>query len=172
MKHKNILEAKIKLNSCNSCPGICCYNPPVLSSEEEIKTAQKYNAKLIAIQTFPKHYLVAVTKNEQDKCPFLDKDGKCSIYEERFETCRNYSCQLLKEEKSAISLFDDLSWLNNKSAATHPVFFSKEILENYNIPIENDYHKAMNQIYGLNISTFIGLLGMLIDNAKASGEFK
>ena len=78
----------------------------------------------------------------------------------------------MKEEKSAISLFDDLSWLNNKSATTRPVSFSRETLEKYNVPIENDYHKAMNQIYGLNISTFIGLLGTLIDNAKASGEFK
>ena len=79
--------------SCDICRGICCYTPPQLKNKNEYDIAVRNNAKKY-IRAFKqsngKYVLMLIKKN--GKCPFLD-NGKCKIYNERFEVCRLYKCR-------------------------------------------------------------------------------
>ena len=78
------LQTKKYQFECNQCFGLCCFNPPQLSSKEEIKKALKYKVHIICIK-LSGEYMCAITKNQKDQCPFLDENNKCSIYDNRFE---------------------------------------------------------------------------------------
>ena len=96
---------KFEKGLCDTCIGSCCYMPveiPIedlfeqgfldpfikeLDEKEQIKEALKLN--------FVKRYTPSSKKftlhQKKDlSCFFLDNNGRCSIYEKRFTTCRNH----------------------------------------------------------------------------------
>ncbi len=96
---------KFEKNLCDSCIGSCCYMPveiPLedlylqgfldpfykdLDDKDQIKEALKLK--------FVKRYTPSTKKftlhQKKDlSCFFLLENGRCSIYENRFSTCRNH----------------------------------------------------------------------------------
>jgi len=89
-------ENTIKFN-CNLCNGICCHNPPQIETIEELEFALDNGAKVVCMNfEHDKHkYYLTVLTNEEKFCPFFDTTSKkCKIYENRFNSCKRYRCQL------------------------------------------------------------------------------
>jgi Fe-S-cluster containining protein len=110
----------IKLD-CKKCGGLCCSNPPELYSLEEVERALKNGASVMYCN-IDNNKMYFVVKAIENKCPFLDKkDFNCSIYEERFEACKKYECEALKNNNKINGIdFFMLEFLkNNSSKATY-----------------------------------------------------
>lgn len=96
---------KFEKGLCDTCIGSCCYMPVEIPIEDlydqgfldpfikdydekdQIKEALKLN--------FVKRYTPSSKKftlyQKKDlSCHFLDNNGRCSIYQNRFSTCRNH----------------------------------------------------------------------------------
>ncbi len=96
---------KYQKDLCATCMGSCCYMPveiPIedlytyglldefykeLSIEEQIKTALKI--KTIKRYT-PSSKKFTLVQKPDNSCIYLDSKGLCTIYENRFSTCRNH----------------------------------------------------------------------------------
>jgi len=99
---------------CNLCEGICCYNPPQIANKKEYEFAKSQGAKIVAVKTSSGKYALAIAK-KNGKCPFLTEDNKCSIYENRFESCKNYKCGFFEKEiNSQINPIEFANVLNSK----------------------------------------------------------
>ena len=75
--------------SCDRCTGVCCTTPPVLTVEEAKNMGKE---KVIGLNVNGLYYLML--KPIEKVCPFL-VDAQCSIYESRFDFCKNYHCTAL-----------------------------------------------------------------------------
>jgi len=72
------------------CDASCCYNIPLDKMELERFSKDIVNP---VIETYPiGRGVLAITNEDPDKnkCPFLRKDYRCNIYENRPEVCRLY----------------------------------------------------------------------------------
>lgn len=79
------------------CGAVCCKNTAVLLTEEE-KDSGKYDFKeptegcdCANCQLMRQHNKVLLRRTK-DGCVYLDGSGKCSIYEDRPQTCQNFKC--------------------------------------------------------------------------------
>ena len=90
---------------CDSCLALCCYMPTELdapdlirmgiltefhlelSVREQVKDALKHPGVLRYASKSGKYTL---TQKLDGACYFLDKEHRCSVYENRPETCRNH----------------------------------------------------------------------------------
>jgi len=94
----------MKQFDCSLCAGMCCVTPPALASIEEIEKAQNLGANLKYCKIDNKEHIFIAKKG--NKCQFLDKDGNCSIYEDRFLTCKSFKCALLHKTTSYLTETD------------------------------------------------------------------
>lgn len=98
---------------CDECKGQCCTFPP-MSLREFKSIRKKYgipkNAIVIKNENIVNHnykhrYLMMALKPDNKTCAFL-VDGKCSVYDLRPKTCREYGvnpkmpCMYLYPEKA------------------------------------------------------------------------
>ena len=106
-EHLNDLSgwAKYKKGLCDDCIGTCCYMPvelPVkdlirlnildefhseLSLREQIKDALKHPAIL---RYTPSTEKFTLKQKPDGSCYYLDAQKKCTMYEQRPDTCRNH----------------------------------------------------------------------------------
>jgi Fe-S-cluster containining protein len=95
---------------CSRCTGVCCLTPPALYEEEIAKAySLKPDITIIAVEIKDNKYAVSIAKDsETDTCPFL-VEGKCSIYNDRFKACRDYTCKALD---NTVELMSKVSWSN------------------------------------------------------------
>jgi uncharacterized protein len=79
---------------CGACVG-CCTSSKFIHIRPTDKSALKAIPKEVMFQApgLPKGYYL-LGYNEIGHCPMF-KTGKCSIYESRPETCRQYDCRVL-----------------------------------------------------------------------------
>ena len=90
------MAASVKVElSCEKCGGLCCANPPQLNNFSEIEKALSKNVEVFYNKEDQVGVFFFVVKAINKQCPFLDKDFKCSIYEDRFEACKDYKCKAL-----------------------------------------------------------------------------
>lgn len=81
---------------CSECPGRCCSNRRWIFGFVRLTMAESEHQALAPhVQWFanpddPKRGLPYMSL--QPKCPFLQKDNRCGIYEERPKSCRSYVC--------------------------------------------------------------------------------
>jgi len=155
--------------TCDDCAGICCLNPPLLKSMEEGLRAKHLGAKIIAVKK-ENGYMIAIKKKD-DSCPFLDKNtGKCTIYEDRFEACKAYKCNLLDFDRriaiaviaNAETTITDL--LNSGKLFTEPPpLLSKEDIKKLNAKVIKDRNKLLQAIAATNIGTLNRLLAIIVN---------
>lgn len=96
---------KYREGLCNSCQALCCRLPVEVAPEElvtmglatadEVELGDKYLQKIPKLKKIIKRYnrksnkfLLEQTANND--CIFLDKHRRCSIYDQRPQTCRNH----------------------------------------------------------------------------------
>ncbi|OLS23102.1 MAG: hypothetical protein HeimC3_26520 [Candidatus Heimdallarchaeota archaeon LC_3] len=96
----------------------------------------------------------------KDKCLFLNKENKCSIYSERPLVCRTYPVQWKEQEKKRSNLFIDLSC---------PLAHEKPIQEMINWTKEPKNGKEMKKMGGL---AFDGIKGRFISIEFLKKNFK
>lgn len=72
---------------CKLCSGACCraFEEIPLTKEEHL------SGRYISEETKPGVYQLAVGSNRM--CPHLGFDNRCSVYNDRPQTCRVYSCR-------------------------------------------------------------------------------
>ncbi len=79
--------------ACGSCIGCCTSSYFIHIAPDETETLQRIPKALkFAAPVLPKGH-VLMGYDEQGRCPML-AGGKCSIYEHRPQTCRNYDCRV------------------------------------------------------------------------------
>ena len=93
------LKMKCKVSRCNAS---CCYNI-AFKNDELVRFADKIVNPVINIVWFGGVRLAMTASNmDNNKCPFLRKDYKCNIYENRPDVCRKFGqirelpCKYLK----------------------------------------------------------------------------
>ncbi|MEO5923984.1 MAG: YkgJ family cysteine cluster protein [Bryobacteraceae bacterium] len=83
-------EADVPCGSCTTC---CRASMFIHIEPEETQTIARIPRKLLfAAPGFPTGH-VLMGYNEQGHCPMF-VEGKCSIYEDRPQTCRSYDCRI------------------------------------------------------------------------------
>jgi|GEM_PF-1720585 len=81
---------------CSNCGG-CCSNIIVLT-RQELNTLTRYVSKK-KMKPHSSMPLVMATENTLDMtCPFLNSEGKCSIYHMRPMVCKTFVCNKSKAE--------------------------------------------------------------------------
>lgn len=83
--------SKCKTHKCHAC---CCYNIPFQCNELE-KYKDKIVTPVIATRRIGAFGVLAITTtlcdiNDKNRCPFLRKDYRCNIYEDRPSVCRKF----------------------------------------------------------------------------------
>ena len=141
--------------TCEICKGICCYNPPQIADENEYKTAKKYVKEYIrAFKLNNNDYALLLIKNNNNKCPFLE-NGKCKIYNERFNACKVYRCRDYEKDVKEYSLNEFIENLENTKEKVNTSFkifkVDKSFLEKENIEIIN-INEIMEQVYFTDVS--------------------
>ena len=102
-----IMEQKTKCRT-SKCNARCCYNIPFDENELERFADRIVNPVKFVSPVGPGRHgigLVAFTDEnpERNKCPFLRRDFKCNIYENRPEVCRLFGvidrlpCRFIKK---------------------------------------------------------------------------
>ena len=91
------------MNKCLGC-GKCCSNYLPLTDIEYKKLWS------IVKQNKLKPTLHLTERYPESVCPFLDKDNRCVIYEDRPSICSSYTCKKFYKK--------DFSGLNNKEKYT------------------------------------------------------
>ena len=147
---------------CSKCGGMCCANPPLLRTFEEGMRAKKYGVEIVASGNSDDGYLIAVSK-KKDVCPFLDRDtGNCKIYDERFESCRAYSCDLIgmgKKDALAEVMINPTSRLNTGLHTEKPKPLSRSQVRMIGAKIINSRNKLLQKIAATDLSTFVEMVG-------------
>jgi len=126
---------RIKLSDCNECNALCCANPPMLQSEQEIAFAKSKGVELLAYTKDNYHYFIMIAK-KNGYCPFL-LNNRCSVYDNRFNSCKEYTCKMLGDNGADIiklCLGGDMKPVN----LIHPALFSREVINKQNIKIASD----------------------------------
>src|SRR3990167_2428562 len=86
-----INKGKQKL-PCEICKGKCCTFPAM--SKREFKTIRKYYKIPDGTVFLKTEYFVGqitpVSERDLKTCTFLDKNGRCSVYQHRPLTCKSY----------------------------------------------------------------------------------
>jgi len=171
------LNEKISL-TCDSCNGVCCFNPPTLTNVDEVKialqNAERFNAEVIFFEHDQDNYLVAIAKSDDYKCPFLSKEGKCNIYDQRFNVCKEYKCSAIKNGYVDIKDLISGEFLNdyeniNKAKKKIPFIkkgdlkeiFSEKSYEKY-IFKTKDLTEMSKKIYGVPADLFAGKISEII----------
>lgn len=100
---------KYKGDLCQSCYATCCTMPVEirasdlirlgLTDEDEIeqsskKVAQRLIKEGILSQYREKTGLFMVTQKSNDDCFFLDSNRRCTVYENRPDTCRKFPSEI------------------------------------------------------------------------------
>ena len=151
---------------CMDCEGICCLNPPQLNSIEEIKRAKDLGAEVVSVEFEPGKF-VAVIAQKNKMCPFLEKDGKCSIYDYRFKACREYSCALIGETDQEV--FKKLSNPHNaikmfqSKVISMPNFFSRKEIEDNGVKIMKR-SEILEKTVKVNLHDFASKVIQLLSN--------
>jgi Predicted Fe-S-cluster oxidoreductase len=88
----------MQVKRCNSCPGLCCVvaGEIKLTYEEAKRVATQFNKNISDIaNVFVKDgkTLLLLKKGPGLVCPFLGSDNRCTIYEIRPKTCKEYTCK-------------------------------------------------------------------------------
>ncbi len=79
---------------CGECVGCCTSSKFILVRPTDAKAKSVIPEELLfPAPGLPKGYML-MGYNERGHCPMF-KSGKCSIYEARPETCRQYDCRVL-----------------------------------------------------------------------------
>ena len=96
---------------CGECVGCCSSSQFIHIRPQETKTLSRIPRKLLfSAPLLPKGHMV-LGYDETGHCPMFIK-GKCSIYEHRPLTCRNYDCRIFSA--AGIVADDDDKGLINK----------------------------------------------------------
>ena len=124
--------------NCELCKGVCCLNPPNVRVYEGSK-AVEMGASLISFRT-SRGYYVSIRPNG-DTCPFWE-NGNCSVYENRFQACRNFECEMIgKDVREIVSVndVDDMikSFTASKERSINDdgVFWSEKEIEKYGVSV-------------------------------------
>jgi Fe-S-cluster containining protein len=120
-----------KNNQC-SCCGTCCDNILLLTSDEiyQIKHyIKQHNIKCVNRNTI---------FNYAGKCPFLNEQNKCNIYEVRPKVCQTFICNDDPRE--------DLDYQNIKAINMIATFYPKEYCQNIDLSYYNDKIKVLSNI--------------------------
>lgn len=79
---------------CGDCVGCCTSSKFILVRPSDVAAKSVIPGEvLFPAPGLPKGFLL-MGYNERGHCPMFE-DGKCSIYESRPETCRQYDCRVL-----------------------------------------------------------------------------
>ena len=133
--------------TCDNCPGICCINPPTCESIEEIEFAISKGVKLIAFPESKDNYFVMLDRKD-GHCPFLNKDGKCDVYDNRFEVCKKFVCRSCDNELDFPIKPEEFDFSNvNIDPSFQGKKFSKDIVDKYNIEVEDNERRLIERIY-------------------------
>jgi len=94
-----VTSDKIDLNieaslPCDACNSFCCSSDVLFDSDEIKRLKNKYRSVFKRVKILdsevPNHYRLRLKGKGGDKCVFLDKNNKCSIYEDRPFVCKDY----------------------------------------------------------------------------------
>ena len=114
---------------CGACSACCTTSHFVDVAPEETRSLARIPRELL----FPAPDLpkgsVLLGYDEHGRCPMLN-DGRCSIYEERPSTCRNYDCRIF----AAAGIAADRGPITRQArrwAFSHPA------------PVDRDEHEAV-----------------------------
>ena len=143
---------------CNMCKGICCYNPPQIANKEEYLLAKSQNVEIgaIYIKSINKYALGILKRN--GKCPFLTEESKCSVYDNRFKSCREYKCGFYEKEISGpINTIDFVKSLNNHSNNFDIFLVGEKFIKNENIKILKPW-EIKDAIFALDLNIFSSLM--------------
>ena len=92
-----------------ACGGAkCCTNILMISEKEILRIKNYIGRNLIK----PINYSNILTGEYVDKCPFLNKNMRCNIYEVRPEVCKCFDCNLYKKEKQTMPNYRDKKIVN------------------------------------------------------------
>lgn len=84
-------EAAFARISCLDCGNCCRRIPPIVTDEDALRLA---NHLSMPLQAFRQQYLTTDEDGDvvmnQSPCPFLGKDNRCAVYEQRPAACRKY----------------------------------------------------------------------------------
>jgi len=94
---------KIGEIGCQKCLAPCCMNPPSIKPKEKQK-ALDLGAELIAYEE--KNECFVSVKPKDGKCPFLS-EGRCSIYDRRFDACKEFECDAIGENPYELITSDE-----------------------------------------------------------------
>jgi Fe-S-cluster containining protein len=79
------------LSACGDCPALCCHDlsvtilkPTTKKEVEDLMWHLNYDSVGVYIRNRRWHLIV------KGRCQFLDKNNLCTIYEDRFDTCRQH----------------------------------------------------------------------------------
>jgi Fe-S-cluster containining protein len=82
---------KTALDECSDCPALCCHDLSVTilkpANKKEIDDLMwhlNYDTVRVYIRNRRWHLLI------NGRCQYLDKKDLCTIYDRRFDTCRNH----------------------------------------------------------------------------------
>jgi Fe-S-cluster containining protein len=82
---------RASLAECGECPALCCHDlsvtilkPTTKKEVEDLMWHLNYDSVGVYIRNRRWHLIV------QGRCQFLDKNNLCTIYEDRFDTCRQH----------------------------------------------------------------------------------
>jgi len=154
---------RIKLDNCNECNALCCVNPPMMQSEQEIAFAKSKGVELLAYTKDNYNYYVMIAK-KNGYCPFL-LNNKCSVYDNRFNSCKEYTCKMLGDNGADI-LKLSLGGEMKPVSSIHPISFSKEVIDRNNIKIASD-DEVTNKVFMTDAKIFISFVS---EKLKTIGE--
>lgn len=78
---------------CGSCAGCCRSSMFILIRPGETQALQRIPKNLLfSAPGMPQGYMI-MGYNKRGECPMLE-NGKCSIYKDRPQTCRDYDCRI------------------------------------------------------------------------------
>jgi Fe-S-cluster containining protein len=146
---------------CNLCSGVCCINPPLLRTFEEGMRAKSYGVEIVATPR-DTGYLIAIAKKD-DTCPFL-KNGECSIYDDRFESCKMYECDLknVTPAEAVIKLVFTPECLNEQPKTVKPKTLTKEQIKIIGADIITSQDELMQKLALTNPETVMELIGDVV----------
>lgn len=88
------------MNSNRVCSDWCsnCCTPVLMNGDFVEENKQFFQREIYNMMKFPNDLVLVVTRDM--KCVFLNQDNKCSIYVNRPDTCRKYTCEYLRGESN------------------------------------------------------------------------
>ena len=94
----------ISLNcKLDECKARCCNIITLLLKENRTETEENDIQLILAHQGTHYYNKENIEYIEiESKCKFLTENNMCSIYDRRFDLCRRYECEKLKEEGSNV----------------------------------------------------------------------